>query len=124
MDFTTVYVYGCSPDQYILDGNRGAFQLSLRMAGFQTHYKGSTTLLEVITHAGSGTLDANGVQTYDAFLVQAVTAYLNSLYVSKYVYNTQEVLDGYHDGTVSEATFKWNNNGAFGRDTVAFCDLD
>lgn len=121
MDFDTVYVFGCGLDHYAFHTEYGALNLSLTQAGFRSHYRGDTTLLDVVSNPGGGDVDDSGVQTYDPYFVQAVTAYLNSLYVDDYTYTVQEVLDGYHEGVITEGGFAWNNHGAVGRNVVSNC---
>lgn len=109
------YVFGCGSDYYSTNPGHGALNLSLAQAGFHTPNGSTTTLLDVISHAGG--------QTYDPYLEQAVTAYLNSLYVEGYAYDAQAVLDGYHGGAISEGSFAWHNHGATSQFVIPSCPL-
>ena len=109
------YVFGCGLDYYSANPGHGALNLSLAQAGFRTPGATSTTLLDVLSQAGD--------QTQDTYLLQAVTAYLNSLYVDGYAYDAQTVLDGYHDGVISEGSFAWHNHGAASQFVVPSCPL-
>lgn len=113
MDMT--YVHGCGADYYASNPDHGALNLSLSQSGFRTPGRTSTTLLDVISQQGDG--------SQDTYLQQAVTAYLNGLYVDGYAYNPQEVLDGYHSTSISEGNFTWNNHGASTQTVIHNCPL-
>ena len=113
MDMT--YVHGCGADYYAANTEHGALNLSLAQSGFHSHGGATTTLLDVINPSNN--------QAQDPYLQQAVTAYLNSLYVDGYAYSVQEVLDGYHTHSISQGDFAWNNQGASNQMVIHNCPL-
>lgn len=109
-------VLGCSQGYYINNGY--GTDLTLAGVGIVTKYAGSTTLYDVLSNPGNGKMQ-RGVQTYDGYTRQQVTAYLNSLYVTGFELDSAVILAGGYD----QATLEYYNHGATGENIVGVCPL-
>lgn len=101
-----LYYYGCSQG-YFKNNGYGAETTLAEIGLGGSGYGGSYTLLEVLSNPGSGKVQ-RGVQTFDGYIRQQVTAWLNiQLYGGEYPFTWQEVLDG----TASMADLEYYNHG-------------
>lgn len=96
---------GCSQG-YFKNNGYGA-ETTLAAAGLTTPYNGDTTLLEVLSNPGSGKVQ-RGVQTYDGYTRQQVTAYLNKLqFGADYPLSLADI----QAGKISMADLEYYNHG-------------
>ena len=102
----TTDAVGCS--QGYFKNNGYGSDITLGDLGIAGIYDPDTTLLQVISNPGNGKIQ-KGVQTYDGYIRQQVTAYLNSMYVTGFPLDRGTILaGGYTQGELEYA----NHGGA------------